>query len=152
MTNKDQRGVVTIEMNGQTFRAEVQLGSSWFGDDDPRIFTFGFIADSPEALKALADYCNEHIKAREAAELLEEKGKSVYARCCASDCQNKAEWTCGTWQFCDECASQHVEITGEGEGFSRWGTSRRIGQAVILAHNVRFDLKHLLIEIPEQNG
>jgi hypothetical protein len=105
MKNRDQRGVVTIEMNGQTFRAEVGLGSSYCDrENNPQNFTFGFKADSPEAFKALADYCNEHIKAREAAELLEEKEKSVYARCCASDCQNKAEWTCGTWQFCDECA------------------------------------------------
>lgn len=149
MKNKDQRGVVTIEMNGQTFRAEVGLGSSYCDrENNPQNFTFGFKADSPEAFKALADYCNEHIKAREAAELLKEEEKSVYARCCASGCQNKAEWTCGTWQFCDECAKEHVEITGEGEGFSRWGTSRRIGQAVILAHNIRFDLKHLLVEIP----
>jgi DNA-binding protein YbaB len=72
MKNKDQRGVVTIEMNGQTFRAEVQLGSSWFGDDDPRIFTFGFIADSPEAYIALKAYCREHMNAREAAEKIEQ--------------------------------------------------------------------------------
>jgi len=73
MKNRDQRGVVTIEMNGQTFRAEVELGSSYSDrENDPRRFTFGFLADSPEAYKALSAYCREHMNAREAEEKSEQ--------------------------------------------------------------------------------
>ena len=74
MKNKDQRGVVTIEMNGQIFRAEVELGSSYSDamNGDGRSFTFGFLADSPEAYKALNDYCREKMNARKAAEKSEQ--------------------------------------------------------------------------------
>jgi len=74
--NKNQRGVVTIEMNGQTFRAEVELGSSYSDamNGDGRRFTFGFLADSPEAYKAMNAYCREHMNARKAAEKSEQNG------------------------------------------------------------------------------
>ncbi len=82
------------------------------------------------------------------------------AKCSFDKCTNPAEWVIGTWQCCDEhakkwvigtwqCCDEHakkwVVEKSEGEGISRWGTSKRIGQKAILGHNVLFKLDHLLI-------
>jgi hypothetical protein len=69
----------------------------------------------------------------------------VYAKCSFAQCLNEAQWVMGTWQCCDECAKQWITETKAGNHISRWGTSSRIGQANILAHNLRFNLTHYLI-------
>ena len=67
------------------------------------------------------------------------------AKCSFDKCTNPAEWVIGTWQCCDEHAKKWVVEKSKGEGLSRWGTSKRIGQKAILGHNVLFKLDHLLI-------
>lgn len=70
---------------------------------------------------------------------------SLFAKCCFTDCNNKAEWIMGTWQCCDECAKTWITQTEDGWGFSKCGTSRRTGQESILAHNVKWNLKYYLV-------
>lgn len=70
---------------------------------------------------------------------------SLYARCCFSECMNKAEWYMGTWQCCDECAKKWITETEKGWGYAPWGTSSRAGQEAILKHNLQYNLKHYLI-------
>ncbi len=75
------------------------------------------------------------------------KASKVYAKCSMFSCMNQAEWSMGTWQLCDECAKLWITETGRGWGQSVFGTSRRIGQKAILAHNLQFNLIHNLVAI-----
>jgi hypothetical protein len=72
--------------------------------------------------------------------------EKLVAKCSFDTCNNPAEWVMGTWQCCDKCAETYIIVTDNDWGYSRWGTSRRIGQEAILAHNVRYDLKHNLMK------
>jgi hypothetical protein len=70
---------------------------------------------------------------------------SLYAKCCFSECLNKAEWFMGTWQCCDECAKKWITETEKGWGYAPWGTSSRAGQEAVLKHNLQYNLKHYLV-------
>ena len=72
------------------------------------------------------------------------KTETQIAVCSFSECENPAEWVIGTWQCCDEHAKEWVTKSSEDEGFSFWGTSKRIGQKAILAHNIKFNLPFII--------
>ena len=80
-----------------------------------------------------------------------QENQKLYAKCGFGDCKNKAEWTIGTWQCCDECAKKWVIETSPGYGYSKWGTSSRIGQAAILSQNKQFNLHFYLLPESEQS-
>jgi len=79
--------------------------------------------------------------------IIKETKHNLYAKCSFSKCNNKAEWIMGTWQCCDECAKLWIIKTQKDYGYAPWGTSSRIGQNVILKHNIQFNLKHHLVNI-----
>ncbi|MER2511139.1 MAG: hypothetical protein ABTQ25_01730 [Nitrosomonas ureae] len=65
---------------------------------------------------------------------------SKYAKCLVSGCIQKAEFICNTDQLCEEHMNKF------------YGSGVKIGQAAILAHNVKFNLNYLLVEeITDQN-
>jgi hypothetical protein len=68
--------------------------------------------------------------------------KKIYAKCAFKECENKATWVMGTWQCCDKCAKMWITE----EGYSPWGTSRRIGQKAILKHNQTYHLDHFIVK------